>query len=107
MPLQQVITVLICTHNRRHDVLELLDSVERQITNGQFDIETLVIDNNSADGTREAVNLRVGISRAHIRYYFEPRQGKCHALNRGIAAARGHLIAIIDSDQLLPPEYLA
>jgi GT2 family glycosyltransferase len=42
-----------------------------------------------------------------IRYIFEDRQGRSAALNTGIAAAQGEIIAFTDDDVLLHPEWLA
>jgi glucosyl-dolichyl phosphate glucuronosyltransferase len=101
-----VLTVLICTYNRRDDVLELLDSIQSQNSQDRFLIESLVVDNNSSDGTREAVENRFRLADHRIRCISEYAQGKCNALNTGLRVAAGDIISVIDSDQVLPPDYL-
>jgi glycosyltransferase involved in cell wall biosynthesis len=58
--------------------------------------ELLVIDNNSADGTRRVVEEAPAVLNA--RYVFEGRQGKSWALNTGIAESRGRVLAFADDD---------
>jgi GT2 family glycosyltransferase len=43
---------------------------------------------------------------SRVRYLFEGRQGKSHALNSGLKAARADLYVIVDDDFLLPPDWV-
>jgi cellulose synthase/poly-beta-1,6-N-acetylglucosamine synthase-like glycosyltransferase len=42
-----------------------------------------------------------------VTYLRESRQGKSFALNRGLADARGHIVALTDDDVLPSPDWLA
>src|SRR5437016_11230854 len=101
------LTLLVCTYNRRSDVLELLASIAGQEGLNPSAYEVLVVDNNSNDGTRAAVEQFIARNTTHrIQYLFDGRQGKTNALETGVAAAAGELLLVIDSDQILPPSYL-
>lgn len=100
------VTVLVCTYNRRNDVCELIHSVLKQETGGDFSFELVVVDNNSDDGTSTAVRELIESRPGSARCFFEPRQGKSYALDTGLEAARGEVVFVVDSDQLLPPNYL-
>lgn len=76
------VSVVICTYNRVADLLRVLDALGRQSGVESLRWELLVVDNNSSDGTREAVAARIAGGRLPLRYLFEPVQGKAHALNR-------------------------
>ncbi len=90
MPL---ISVIIPTRNRRELLLRAIDSVLRQT---HEDIEIIVVDDASTDGTPSAV-LDLHEERVQLIRLYEP-SGACVARNRGVAAARGEFIAFQDSD---------
>jgi glycosyltransferase involved in cell wall biosynthesis len=81
----------------------MLDSFYAQSLD-DLSFELLVIDNRSTDETRavaEAFTARQG-----FRYIYEDRQGLSHARNRGLAEARENILAYLDDDVLLSPEWL-
>lgn len=98
------ITLLVCTYNRAEDLRELLGTAIDQDTNGAFDYEIVVVDNNSTDATRRVVDDFAGSGR--VRYIFEARQGKSYALNTGLGASRGDLYVIVDDDFILPRDWV-
>jgi cellulose synthase/poly-beta-1,6-N-acetylglucosamine synthase-like glycosyltransferase len=64
------------------------------------DREILVVDNGSSDGTAAAI-------RTHpVTYLYEPERGVSNARNRGIAAARGEIVALLDGDCVVVPEWM-
>ncbi|HEX5473878.1 MAG TPA: glycosyltransferase [Vicinamibacterales bacterium] len=92
-------SVLICTFNRAALLGEALDSIAASRTRGTRTFEVLIVDNNSTDGTREAVASRQPSYPMRLRYLVEARQGKSYALNTGIDAAEGRVIVFGDDDQ--------
>jgi SAM-dependent methyltransferase len=62
-----------------------------------FDVEYLVVESNSTDGTREIVNQFA--RHPGVRVILEDRpRGKGHAVRTGLAAAQGDFVAIQDAD---------
>ncbi|MEI7785004.1 MAG: glycosyltransferase family 2 protein [Betaproteobacteria bacterium] len=101
------ITVIICTWNRAEQLRTTLQSISRQELPPGVDVEVLVVDNNSKDHTRRAVEeMQSSWPLGVLSYLFEPRQGKQFALNTGIAAARLGVLAFTDDDILFPPDWL-
>ena len=101
------ITALICVYNGLPVIEESIRSILAQRTNGLFSFEVLAVDNNSSDG---GVTLLKEVEAAHsgvLRVISEGQQGKSYALNAGLAAARGHIVSVIDQDEILPPNWLA
>jgi glycosyltransferase involved in cell wall biosynthesis len=67
----------------------------------------LVVDNNSTDETRAAVEACQQEFELEILYLFEPRQGKSRALNTAIENASGDLVGMIDDDEEVTENWLA
>jgi O-antigen biosynthesis protein len=65
------------------------------------DWELIVVDNGSTDGTADSLR-RLGIVPLH-----EPRRGMPYARNRGLAAARGEIVAFTDADCVPAKEWLS
>jgi glucosyl-dolichyl phosphate glucuronosyltransferase len=100
------VTLLVCTHNRSDDLRELLGTALAQETDDTFSYEVLVVDNNSSDATRRVVDaLRIS-GHANLRYVFEGKQGKSHALNTGLTETRGEIYVVTDDDFILPPDWI-
>jgi glycosyltransferase involved in cell wall biosynthesis len=100
------ISVILCTYNRCQSLAKALDSAAASTLPDSVEWEVLVVDNNSTDQTSEVVE---GFVRRHpdrFRYYFEPRQGKSHALNAGVLQARGDILAFTDDDVTVEPTWL-
>jgi glycosyltransferase involved in cell wall biosynthesis len=100
------ITVLLCTYNRSKDLAAALKSAVASVLPGSVQWEILVVDNNSNDRTREVAADFCNRYSSRIRYLFEPRQGKSHALNSGIRAAHGNILAFMDDDVRVEPDWL-
>lgn len=101
-----LISVLICTRNRAPDLRISLESLLTAANIATTDWELIVVDNSSTDQTAAVCQEYRERFPSHFRYIFEPQKGKSNALNTGIAAARGDVIAMTDDDVLLAPDYL-
>jgi glycosyltransferase involved in cell wall biosynthesis len=101
------ISIILCTFNR----CESLDNVLGCFSKMRFDQDTswelLVVDNNSSDRTKIIVDQAIERGQKNIRYLFEGSQGKSFALNCGIAAAKGEIIAFTDDDVAVHPHWVA
>lgn len=91
--------VLIATHNRAELLARALESLLRAKVPRGLDARVTVIDNNSTDETARVVESFKARFDGRLIYLFEPRQGKSHALNTGVAATSGELVGMIDDDE--------
>lgn len=88
------VTVITACFNRIATIGEAIDSVARQT---HRDIEHIVVDGGSRDGTLEVVERH----RASLaRVIHGPDKGVYDALNKGIAAATGEVIGFLHSDDV-------
>ena len=95
-----LVSVVIPTYNYAHFVV---GAVESALAQTYTDREVLVVDDGSTDDTRDRLDPFEG----RIRYIHQENRGLSAARNTGIRAARGALIAFLDSDDLWHPEKLA
>ena len=97
-------SVVIPTFNRAGELQKTLASLAK--INQPDTWEVIVVDNNSPDTTREVVNDAVPDFPVELRYLFEPQAGRSAALNSGIKAAQGSIIATTDDDVRFDPDWL-
>ncbi|WP_231563315.1 glycosyltransferase family 2 protein [Salegentibacter sp. Hel_I_6] len=85
-------SIITIVYNRRYCIAECIESVLAQTYD---DIEHLVIDGGSTDGTQ----LEIEKYRDKLGYYIsEKDEGIFDALNKGIKNATGDIIGILNSD---------
>jgi glycosyltransferase involved in cell wall biosynthesis len=92
-----LVSIVIPTFNRLHSLGRALAGVSRQSFR---DYEAIVVDDASTDGTAEAVtSLKTTAGLQELTYIrLDANAGAAAARNRGIAAARGEFIALLDAD---------
>ncbi len=101
------LSLIIATYNRAEQLLVTLRSVAAQ-TAPVAEWECVVVDNNSTDGTAARFEeFREAHPALPLRRVFESRQGLSWARNRGIAETTGDVVAIIDDDERIAPEFIA
>ncbi|HJZ74187.1 MAG TPA: glycosyltransferase family 2 protein [Vicinamibacterales bacterium] len=99
-----IFSIIIPTYNRADDLRETIRSIAKLKVAGDW--ELLVVDNNSHDHTGRVVEQEAASFPARLRYLFEPEQGRYAAINSGIRAAAGHIIATTDDDARVEPDWL-
>lgn len=95
------ISVVILTYNSVNFIEPCLSSVMHQINNN---IEVIVVDNASADGTIELIKRNYPNV---ILIENKSNLGACKARNRGIESAGGEWILTLDCDIILQKNFLA
>ena len=96
------VTVVIPTHDRARLLVETLHSVLGQ---RGVDLEVLVVDDGSTDGTSSAARSTSDPRVRVVRH--ERALGVSAARNHGIEAAWGQWVAFLDDDDLWSPDKLA
>lgn len=74
-----------------------IESVLRQ--EGDFELEHIVVDGGSTDGTLEILERH----RGRIRWVSEPDRGQSDAINKGFRMARGDVLGWLNSDDVYEP----
>lgn len=89
------ISVITATFNSGKTVRDTMESVLRQT---HKDIEYLIIDGGSSDGTMDIVRSYEPLFGGRMRYISERDKGIYDAMNKGIAMATGDVVGILNSD---------
>jgi len=97
-------SIIVATYNRAEELEKTLKSFSSLKVNEPW--EVIIVDNNSPDNTRTVVEARGASFPVDLRYVFEREQGRSAALNAGIAAARGEVLAITDDDVRVDQNWL-
>ncbi len=87
-----LVSIITVTLNSKSVLIDCLDSVATQ---SYDNIEHIVIDGGSTDGTLTLLNSR---SKNLAILISEPDNGIYDAMNKGIALARGDIVGILNSD---------
>lgn len=96
-------TVFIPSFNRAHTLDRALQSVADQTFR---DVEVVIVDDGSTDGTKRLVRRWQQTAGFPIRYYWQENQGKHVAHNHAVKQARGIFFVLLDSDDMLHPRAL-
>lgn len=89
------ISIITAVYERAATIGQAIDSVARQTYQ---DIEHLIIDGASSDGTMDVVR---GQQNDRMTVLSEPDEGIYDALNKGIARSTGDIVGLVHSDDFL------
>src|SRR5258708_4953396 len=99
-----LVSILICTRNHAASLRETLHSLAQVHLPETLSCELIVVDNGSTDDTAAVVRSSA-FPQIPVRYLHEPRPGKGHAYNTGLAEARGNILLFTDDDVRLPRQW--
>src|SRR5256714_9281965 len=97
-------SVLVPVLDEEAHIREAVDAMRAQEFDGE--IEFLFMDGGSTDSTR-AILEELAASDPRIRVFDNPGRTTPHALNVGLAAARGDYVVRMDAHAFYPPRYVA
>ena len=94
-----LVTIITPSYNQGKFIRETIDSVLQQ---DYRHIEHIVVDGGSTDNTI-AILQSYAQSDGRFRFISEPDRGQSHAINKGLAMARGEIIGWLNSDDTYLP----
>ncbi|TDG11614.1 CDP-glycerol:glycerophosphate glycerophosphotransferase [Seongchinamella unica] len=100
----KAVSIVIPVYNTELFLEECLDSVLEQET--KLDIEVICINDESPDNSLKILHRYQRTFPNVLKVIDQPNTGGATAINRGILAARGDFILILDSDDYLLPDSL-
>ncbi|MDB4912949.1 MAG: glycosyl transferase [Gemmatimonadetes bacterium] len=98
-----LVSIVLPTYNRAYCLAQTLSSVLAQ---SYAELEVLVVDDGSTDGTDALVAREFGHD-PRVQYTWQPNAGLSAGRNAGIAMAIGEFIAFCDSDDIWDRDKIA
>ena len=97
-----IISVIIPCYNEKNTIEKIIDRIKQL---RDLEIEIIIIDDYSTDGTREILKEKIQ-NRVSKILFNEKNFGKGYSLKRGIQVAEGDIVIIQDADlEYDPKEY--
>ncbi|MEI6682131.1 MAG: glycosyltransferase [Bacteroidota bacterium] len=94
-----MVTIIVPAYNEEKNILKTINNL---LGSDYPDLEIIVSDDGSVDGTPELVRRNFS-DEAKVRLLTRPNGGKASALQAGIALSSGEILVCIDADTLLDP----
>ncbi|MDE7190194.1 MAG: glycosyltransferase [Muribaculaceae bacterium] len=95
-------SIIVPVYNRPDEVADLLVSLAAQTDRG---FEIILVEDGSTVPCRPQAEAYK--SRMRLKYYYKENEGRSIARNYGIVRADGDFLVFVDSDCVLPPDYIA
>ncbi|CAM1363561.1 Glycosyl transferase family 2 [Tenacibaculum litoreum] len=96
-------SIIVPVYNRPQEIDELLESLTKQ--DFQDDFEVLIIEDGSENSSEEVVKKYT--SKLNLNYFYKDNSGAGASRNYGMERASGNYFIILDSDVIVPPQYLS
>lgn len=102
VPAKRLFSVIVPVFNRPDEISDLLASLASQSDSG---FETVIVEDGSTIPCREQCEAYAG--RLSLKYFYKDNEGRSIARNYGMDRAGGDYFIFVDSDCILPPDYIA
>ncbi|MEC7263728.1 MAG: glycosyltransferase [Bacteroidota bacterium] len=96
-------SIVVPVYNRPEEVRELLQSLAQQ--DFERDFEVVIVEDGSSESSEAIVKNFQG--QLQISYYYKKNSGPGDSRNFGMQKANGNYFLILDSDCILPKQYLS
>ncbi|PRX54513.1 glycosyltransferase [Flagellimonas meridianipacifica] len=96
------LSLIIPVFNRPEEIRELLESLLEQKYSGEYEV-VIVEDGSTVDSKEVIARFEDSLQ---ISYYFKSNTGPGDSRNYGMQRAKGNYFIVLDSDCILPPNYL-
>ncbi|MES2863632.1 MAG: glycosyltransferase family A protein, partial [Bacteroidota bacterium] len=94
-------SLIIPIFNRPDEIDELLESLSKQTYTSNYEI--VIIEDGSTITCKHIIEK---YSELNVSYYFKPNSGPGDSRNYGMNIAKGDYFIILDSDCIIPANYL-
>ena len=97
------ISLITATYNSAETLRDTMQSVLNQTFK---DVDCIIVDGNSKDGTLDIVKEFELLFEGRLRWVSEPDKGIYDAMNKGIKMAQGDVVGILNSDDFFASDHV-
>ena len=97
------ISLITATFNSAETLRDTMQSVPNQTFK---DIDYIIVDGNSKDGTLDIVKEFEPLFEGRLRWVSEPDKGIYDAMNKGVKMAQGDVVGILNSDDFFASDHV-
>ncbi|MCM1005212.1 MAG: glycosyltransferase [Prevotella sp.] len=94
-------SIIVPVYNREAEVADLLASLQEQTDSG---FETIIVEDGSTEPCRDICEEYA--EKIDLKYFYKDNEGRSIARNYGMDRADGDYFVFVDSDCILPPDYI-
>lgn len=94
-------SIIVPVYNRPQEIEDLLSSLDAQTDKG---FETVIVEDGSTVDCRKECEAHK--ESARVSYHYKDNEGRSIARNYGLDRAGGDFFIFVDSDCILPPDYI-
>ncbi len=99
---RMLFSIIVPVYNRPQEISDLLESLSSQTDKG---FELIIVEDGSSVRCEE--QCRQADKSVDVKYFYKDNEGRSIARNYGIERAGGDFLIFVDSDCILPPDYIA
>ncbi|MGB1043050.1 MAG: glycosyltransferase, partial [Tenacibaculum sp.] len=96
-------SIIVPVYNRPQEIEELLESLTKQDFKKAY--EVIIIEDGSQDSSEKIVNSYQ--DKLNLKYFYKDNSGAGASRNYGMQRATGNYFIILDSDVIVPSNYLS
>jgi len=100
-PGNPLVSIIVTAYNAADYISRTIESI---LIQSYRNFEIIVVDDGSTDNTAEIVR---GFKNEPIKYFFKENGGVASARNFGLQKSGGAFIIMLDSDDMMTPDYIA
>ena len=101
------VSIIVPTFNRAESLERFLRSLDSLENLDSIQLEVIIVDNSSTDGTADLLLMESAKSRKFLlRTLHEEQRGQSAAINCGLRNCRGQIICLLDDDVVLDSRWI-
>lgn len=96
--MKELTSIILATYNEKENIVSLINTIIKECENNKVNIEIIVVDDNSPDGTAKTVKKAFGKNKGIKLIVRKDEKGLGTAVGRGVKESKGEVVVFMDAD---------